>query len=139
MTHYIKDMKRGLILSGMLALGFAVAAPAQAPALAMLNTLEKGSWALKERGSTAAAKTICLGDAKQLIQVRHPQAACSRYIISDSADEVTVHYTCGGSGHGRTTIRRETNRLVQIDTQGMASGMPFSSALEARRISACAP
>jgi hypothetical protein len=50
---------------------------------------------------------------------------------------VTVHYTCPGSGHGRTTIRKETNRLVQIDTQGIASGSPFSRTFEARRGGSC--
>ena len=136
--QYIRHMVRGLIFVASLALGWAVAAPAQAPSLAMLTALEKGNWALKERGSTAAARNICIGETRQFIQVRHPQAACSRYIISDTADEVTVHYTCGGLGHGRTTVRRETNRLVQIDTQGVASGMPFSQALEARRTGVCA-
>ena len=42
-----------------------------------------------------------------------------------------MHYTCPGAGHGRTSIRSETNRLVQIDTQGIADGKPFSQAIEA--------
>jgi Protein of unknown function (DUF3617) len=130
-------MKKGLIFAAIMGLGWAIAAPAQAPTLAMLDQLEKGSWALKDRASGTVLRTVCIGDGKQLIQVRHPQAACSRYIITDSANEVTVHYTCGGQGHGRTTIRRETNRLTQIDTQGVAGGMPFSSSIEARRLGAC--
>jgi hypothetical protein len=130
-------MNRGILFMGLTALGWAIAAPAQTPTLAMLDQLEKGSWALKDRANGAVIRSVCIGDAKQLIQVRHPQAACSRYIISDSANEVTVHYTCGGQGHGRTTIRRETNRLTQIDTQGVAGGMPFSASIEARRMGAC--
>jgi hypothetical protein len=58
-------------------------------------------------------------------------------VINDGAAEVTVHYTCPGAGHGRTTIRKETNRLVQIDTQGIAGGMPFSRTFEARRGGVC--
>ncbi len=130
-------MRTGMMLCVFGAL-WAAPAPAQAPPLAMLNALEKGQWTLRDRGNaTAPPRTVCLGDSRQLIQIRHPQAACSRYIIADGPDEVTVHYTCGDLGHGRTTIRRETNRLVQIDSQGVASGMPFSSAFEARRTGIC--
>src|SRR3546814_2145741 len=72
-----------------------------------------------------------------MIQVYHPGATCSRYVIEDTPNSVTVHYTCPGAGHGRTTIRSETNRLVQIDTQGIAEGRPFSQAIEARRTGGC--
>src|SRR3546814_4279869 len=53
----------------------------------------------------------------RMIQVYHPGATCSRSVIEDTPSSVTVHYTCPGAGHGRTTIRSETNRLVQIDTR----------------------
>jgi hypothetical protein len=132
-------MIKGFLIAIGLVLAFACAAPAQTPSLVMLDALEKGSWALKDRSTGAVSRNICLGDARQLIQIRHPQTVCSRYIITDEANEVTVHYTCGAGGHGRTTIRRETNRLVQIDTQGVAGGMPFSAAMEARRTGVCAP
>ena len=113
---------------------FAAAAPAQAP-FAMLSGLEKGRWTLIERGG--ANRSLCLGDASQLLQIMHPGAQCSRYTIVDTAGEVTVHYTCGRGGHGRTTIRMETPRLVQVGTQGMAGGQPFSHDFEARRTGGC--
>ena len=119
------------------ALAGATAVPAQAPSLAMLDGLEKGSWQLRERGSDTVLQTVCVGDARRMIQIQHPRANCSRYIIEDTPKSVTVHYTCPGAGHGRTTIRSETNRLVQIDTQGIADGKPFSQAIEARRAGAC--
>jgi hypothetical protein len=119
------------------ALAGATAVPAQAPSLAMLDRLEKGSWQLRERGKDAVLQTICVGDARRMIQIYHPRATCSRYVIEDTPDSVTVHYTCPGAGHGRTSIRSETNRLVQIDTQGIADGKPFSQAIEARRAGAC--
>jgi hypothetical protein len=125
---------------GLMALGFvgaATAVPAQAPSLAMLDRLEKGSWQLRERGKDAVVQTVCVGDARRMIQVYHPGATCSRYVIEDTPNSVTVHYTCPGAGHGRTTIRSETNRLVQIDTQGIAEGRPFSQAIEARRTGGC--
>ncbi|MEY4268977.1 MAG: hypothetical protein RLZZ58_193 [Pseudomonadota bacterium] len=113
------------------------AAPAAAPTLAMLDGLEKGQWSLVDRDSREPFKALCVGDARAMIQLIHPRATCSRYVIDDGATEVTVHYTCPGAGHGRTTIRKETNRLVQIDTQGIAGGMPFSRTFEARRGAAC--
>jgi hypothetical protein len=119
------------------ALSGATAVPAQAPSLAMLDRLEKGSWQLRERGQDAVLQTICVGDARRMIQIQHPRATCSRYVIEDTPNSVTVHYTCPGAGHGRTTIRSETNRLVQIDTQGIAEGKPFSQAIEARRTGGC--
>jgi hypothetical protein len=123
----------------LIALGCAGASavPAQAPSLAMLDRLEKGSWQLRERGKDAVLQTICVGDARRMIQIQHPRATCSRYVIEDTPNSVTVHYTCPGAGHGRTTIRSETNRLVQIDTQGIAEGKPFSQAIEARRAGGC--
>ncbi|HMN54434.1 MAG TPA: hypothetical protein PKC32_09620 [Sphingopyxis sp.] len=120
-----------------LGLAAATAVPAQAPSLAMLDRLEKGSWQLRERGKDTVLQTMCLGDARRMIQIEHPRANCSRYIIEDTPNSVTVHYTCPGAGHGRTTIRSETNRLVQIDTQGIAQGRPFSQAIEARRTGGC--
>ena len=119
------------------ALAFAPAVPAQAPSLAMLDRLEKGSWQLRERGKDAVLQTICVGDARRMIQIYHPRSNCSRYVIEDTPTSVTVHYTCPGAGHGRTNIRSETNRLVQIDTQGIADGKPFSQSIEARRTGGC--
>ena len=124
-------------LLGACALAGATAVPAQAPSLAMLDGREKGSWQLRERGSDAVLQTVCVGDARRMIQIQHPRSNCSRYIIEDTPNSVTVHYTCPGAGHGRTTIRAETNRLVQVDTQGIADGKPFSQAYEARRSGAC--
>ena len=124
-------------LLGACSLAGATAVPAQAPSLAMLDGLEKGSWQLRERGSDTLLQTVCVGDARRMIQIQHPRANCSRYIIEDTPKSVTVHYTCPGAGHGRTSIRSETNRLVQIDTQGIADGKPFSQAIEARRAGAC--
>jgi hypothetical protein len=109
---------------------------AQAPGLTMLGELERGSWQVRDRAD-GATRAVCLGDPRQLLQLRHPRGDCSRYVITDTAAEVTVHYTCPGAGHGRTTIRRETNRLVQIDTQGIVGGAPFSDAYEARRMGPC--
>jgi hypothetical protein len=131
------ELVRRIALGGLLACAAVVAVPAQAPTLGMLDTLEKGSWELRPRGGSTAVRSFCLGDARAFIQIQHQRGGCSRYVIADGPDEVTVHYTCPGAGHGRTTIRHETNRLVQIDTQGIAAGAPFSLAFEARRTGPC--
>lgn len=120
-----------------LALGVPVAA--QAPSLAMLDQLEQGQWQLVDRDGMVPMRSICLGDARQLIQLRHERAQCQRFVVEDSLQSVTVSYSCPGTGNGRTTIRRETDRLVQIETQGIARGAPFSMAFEARRTGVCTP
>lgn len=128
--------KRFWLTIAVTASALAVPVAAQAPGLAMLGQLERGLWQLRDReGGTP--RTICLGDARQLLQPQHSGLQCPRYVIEDTASSVTVHYSCAGAGHGHTTIRRETNRLVQVDTQGVAGGAPFSIAYEARRVGAC--
>ena len=130
-----RRMRIAVVLTGALC---ALAAPsaAQRPALAMLSQLEAGRWELRNR-DTGTVERLCLPDAQRLIQLRHPAAACDRLVVDDGASEVTVQYTCRGRGYGRTHIRRETNRLVQIDSQGIAGGLPFEFSAEARRVGAC--
>jgi hypothetical protein len=133
----IGGLRHGLPLALLGAGLVAVPAPAEGPTLAMLDTLEKGSWDLRERSDGPPVRNFCLGDARAFIQLQHTRGGCSRYVIADTANEVTVHYSCAGAGHGRTTIRRETSRLIQIDTQGVAGGAPFSHSYEARRTGGC--
>lgn len=118
---------------------FALATPvvAQAPALAMLHSLEHGQWRLVARGDSAAPGSVCLGDPRQLLQTAHAGMRCSMFTVTDTANVVTVSYDCGASGHGTTTVRRETSRLVQVETQGIVRGAPFSRAFEARHAGAC--
>ncbi|MEQ1509970.1 MAG: hypothetical protein ABL909_06145 [Sphingopyxis sp.] len=124
----------GLSLA-ILAMG--VPAIAQAPSLTMLAQLEQGQWQLVDRDGMVPSRSICLGDARQLIQLRHEGQQCTRFVVEDSPQSVTVSYSCAGTGNGRTTIRRETNRLVQVETQGVFRGSPFSMVFEARRTGVC--
>ncbi|SIN90354.1 hypothetical protein SAMN02745824_2237 [Parasphingorhabdus marina DSM 22363] len=116
---------------------FAASAPAQAPALALLDGLQKGQWTLKPRGSTGAGQQLCLGDPAILLQIRHAQESCSYYVIEDRPQSVRVSYKCGGSDHGVTTIRRESSQLVQIQSQGIKNNAPFSFSVEGRRTGSC--
>ena len=120
------------------AAGFAAPLVAQRPAMAMLSELERGSWEIRTREAGGRTERICLRDARRLIQLRHPADTCETVVVRDTPGEVTVQYTCRGKGYGRTEIRRESNRLVQIDSQGIADGLPFAFAAEARRVGDCA-
>ncbi|MCC6829667.1 MAG: hypothetical protein IT550_15715 [Novosphingobium sp.] len=103
----------------------------------MLDEVESGRWELRMRDPAGAVERICMRDARRLIQMRHPFDNCERLIVNDTPTDVTVQYTCRGRGYGRTHIRRESNRLLQVDSQGIAEGLPFAFVAEARRIGDC--
>lgn len=129
----------GLAALGAVALtALAMPAFAQRPLLAMLDSLEPGLWELRIREVGGGVERICLRDGRRLIQLRHPAAACDRIVVEDSAGEVAVQYTCRGQGYGLTRIRYETPRLIQLDSQGVANGLPFAFAAEGRRVGNCA-
>ena len=113
------------------------AAPALAQgALAMLDSLEKGAWEVRSRDGSNVRK-VCLRTGRELLQLRHRQSNCNRFVVEDGAGEVTVQYTCRGNGYGRTSIRKERADLVQIDSQGIADGKPFQFSAEGRRTGRC--
>ncbi len=114
----------------------AMPATAQAPTLSMLDKLDRGQWVLRIRGS-GEQKRICVRTGRELIQLRHTGPNCSRYVVEDSAGQVTVQYSCAGNGYGRTSIRRETGSLAQIESQGIVDGKPFEFTAEARRTGTC--
>lgn len=116
---------------------FSAAAPAQTPGLVLLEGLKKGAWILKPRGSTEEGQRVCLGDPELLLQIQHGSVSCSRYVIEDSPNNLRVSYKCGGSGHGVTTIRKESSGLVQIQSQGIENNGPFSFSVEGRHSGAC--
>ena len=114
-----------------------LAVPALAQAsLAMLDTLDKGGWEVRYRDGSGTKK-VCVKTGRELIQLRHTDSGCNRFVVEDGSSEVTVQYTCRGNGYGRTSIRKETGALVQIDTQGIADGKPFQCSAEGRRTGAC--
>lgn len=122
--------------AGLFALGLLAPAAAQAPSLAMLGTLEDGQWEVRMRDS-GESRRVCVRSGQELIQLKHGGTGCSRFVVEDGASAVTVQYTCRGNGYGRTSIRRENPSLVQIDSQGIAGGLPFEFSAEARRVGAC--
>lgn len=112
------------------------AAWAQSSKLAMLESLTKGEWTVRFRDNSPPRK-ICLRTGRELIQLQHGQSGCNRFVVEDAAAAVTVQYTCQGNGYGRTSVRRETATLVQLESQGIADGLPFQFSGEARRTGSC--
>lgn len=121
---------------GMVALGLALPVAAQSDGLSMLEGLTKGEWTIKNRDGSVDRK-ICVRTGQELIQLRHEEPDCSRFVVEDEANKVAVQYTCPGNGYGRTNIRKETESLVQLESQGISSGLPFQFAAEARRTGIC--
>jgi len=130
-----RRIKAGLLVA---ATGFMCTVPlaAQADGLEMLHNLSKGEWTINYRDGSSSTQ-ICVRTGEELIQVQHRTSECSRFVVEDGAAKVTVQYTCPGDGYGRTNIRRETRSLVQIESQGIVSGLPFQFVAEARRTGSC--
>lgn len=123
----------GLAVAGAAGLS---AAPAAAPNLKMLNDLMPGRWEIRSR-DMAQLQRICVRNGRELLQLRHNGRTCKRFIVEDAANRVTVTYNCQAAGNGRTTLRQETDKLVQISTQGVDGGSPFAIEAEARYIGGC--
>jgi len=121
--------------AGVLA-ALAVPVLAQGNGLAMLGTLAKGEWTIRQRGG-APDRKVCVRSGAELIQLMHRESGCSQFVVEDGAARVTVQYTCPGNGYGRTSIRRETPALVQLESQGIESRTPFQLTAEARRTGTC--
>lgn len=124
----------GAILLSLTSAAFAFA---QANDLSLLNTLERGQWNLRAVGAEAPLTKICLGNPEVLTQIQHSGVACERYVIRSTANAVTVSYTCKGQGQGLTTIRKESNRIVHIQSQGIRNNAPFSFSVEGRKLGPC--
>lgn len=127
------------IAGGLFAL-LAFAGPtlaAQRPSLAMLDLLQPGQWEVRDRDLAGGRSRICIESGRRLIQIRHMREACRSFTVQDTSDTVTVHYTCPGNGYGQTSVRFESAQLVQLETQGIAQGLPFNLRAEVRRVGAC--
>lgn len=131
-----KLLRRGAAVAAAV-VAFAAPAIGGSQSLDMLDQLDSGRWEVRLREAGSVPQRMCIDSGRRFIQLRHQSDSCERFIIQDGASDVTVQYTCRGRGYGRTHIRRETNRLVQIDSQGIAQGLPFEFSAEARRVGDC--
>lgn len=138
----MKFSKLKLGIAAFLAVGTAatgIAAQGDAPDL--LQSLERGLWQLRAVGggvSTAGTSQYCVADPRMLAQLKHgANAQCSHFVVRSTPTSVTISYSCKGSGQGLTTIRKESPRLIQIQSQGIHDGSPFSFSVEGRRSAGC--
>lgn len=126
--------------AGAIALGavVALAAPlaAQGGSTATFRQLRLGTWEIRERGEDRASR-VCVRSERDLVQLRHRGETCRRVVVDDNGTSATVQYSCGGSGYGRTQIRRESPDLVQLRSDGIDRGAPFSFEAEGRRVGEC--
>ena len=124
-------------LTGLLFLAVTSAATgaAHAPRSAALDAVQPGQWTLKEKDG--GSRSLCIADARMLMQVQHGAAQCSRFVVADSPRTATVHYTCPGAGHGHSTISVEDKTQFHLQTQGVLSGEPFETEYEGRRTGRC--
>lgn len=104
---------------------------------AMTPSVERGVYEIRARGASAPLRRQCVASVDQLVQIRHPGAACKRFTISSDARTINVSYECSPGNTGQTLIRMETPRLAQIDAQGLAGNMPFNDHYEARKVGEC--
>ena len=138
-------MKRAFFMGSLGAIAAAISAAtllsvspveAQGNSLSLLRTLEPGEWELRFRGSDTP-KRLCIRSGEAFIQLRHSGRACRRFVVEEGERDVTVQYTCAKDGYGRTNVKRESKRLVQLEGQGIVDGAPFQFSAEARRVGSC--
>ena len=130
--------RKALFLSMIgISLGCSGVVAAQSAGLDALSRLEHGEWELRERDSARPPRRICIGDANQLLQPRHPNQQCKRFVVRDGPQRASVTYDCADAGQGSTDVRVETSRLVQIASQGVSDGAPFVLAIEGRHVGMC--
>jgi hypothetical protein len=123
--------------AALVAISTLSSAAADAPVPTALAALQSGQWQLRSLDAGVPPKTICLGDPRVLLQLKHDRATCSRTVITNNATQTVVLYSCNRRGNGRTSIRVETPRVVQIESQGIADKAPFDVAYEGRRVGNC--
>ena len=131
-------MKTAKTIAIALAATFSVAASAYAaqPSFS-LRTLERGEWTLRDKADDfRLVRKLCVRDPRVLVKLHHPGQRCEIHRLSGDAREVVFSYSCQ-SGSGSTAIRRETDRLVQIRSQGLDRGAPYAFDYEARKTGSC--
>lgn len=115
-----------------------LAATGPAKPLAIATVMESGNWQLRELDSTTALRSLCISDPASLLQIQHGMANCTHAVIDDRPMEATVHYSCPGAGHGRTTLKLESGHRFMLETQGIDHGAPFAARYEGMKTGACA-
>lgn len=96
-----------------------------------------GLWEVSRSATGANADRRCVPSASVLAQWEHRSAQCTRTVVSSTASEAIIHYTCPGGGFGQSKLKVITPRTLRIETQGISDGFPFNYVLHARRVGDC--
>lgn len=131
----LKRLVRPAVAGALLLVGTAGATAQRGPVLNALSGIERGQWQLKS--PDGAVRGLCLGNPAAMLQIMHGNTQCEHFVMENTPRSATIRYTCPSHGHGRTTILVDTPRVVNIETQGVANGAPFSERFEARRVGTC--
>lgn len=139
MRRIFSTTARGICVLGLtLAAGGGIAWGQPDRPMVALGQLEPGLWEIRELDNgRAKPRPICLGDPAVLIQLEHRQITCSRLVIANEPQLLTVHYVCPFNGFGQTSVRVQSSRLARIETQGIVNNAPFSYRSELRRLGHC--
>tara|TARA_R100001129_G_scaffold125643_1_gene88026 strand:- start:568 stop:975 length:408 start_codon:yes stop_codon:yes gene_type:complete len=134
----MRHLKIGAAAALGLTAGAIFAAPlaASTATTALFGQLRFGEWEFRERGEDRSRR-VCLRTERDLVQLRHRGQNCTRILIEEKGSSATVQYSCNGAGYGRTQIRRESADLVQLRSDGIDRGSPFSVEAEGRRVGNC--
>ena len=62
-----------------------------------LASLQPGQWQLRSTTAGTPPKTLCIGDPRILLQLRHGALSCNRFIITNEASYAVVNYSCAGT------------------------------------------
>lgn len=140
----IQSLGKKSKLSVLLAAGTITAGSglAQSAPLNLLDTLERGMWQFHAVGggdTGTSVNKLCAENSSKLVQIQHYSNTCSQLVLRSTPNSVTINYNCKGAGQGTTTIRKETSKLIHIDSQGIKNGAPFAFNIEARMIGSCTP
>lgn len=126
-------MKTKLTLIGLTAAAFAL----MAAALPAIIADSGGLWEVSRSATGANAERRCVPSAQVLAQWEHRQLPCTRTVVTATATEAVINYTCPGGSFGRSMLKVITPRTLRIETQGISDGFPFNYVLHARRIGEC--
>jgi hypothetical protein len=126
-------VEKYLITGGLALASLALGAATLPPVIAGSG----GYWEVSRSATGVRPTKLCVPQAVLFAQWEHRRARCKREVISSSATDSVVSYTCPSGDFGRSHIRVITPRTLRIETQGISQGFPFNYTLHARRIGDC--
>ena len=101
-----------------------------------LNAVAQGEWRLSEIDGPGRM-SVCVADPGTLLQLRQSGTSCTRFVLDSDRSSVTAHYTCGGTGHGRSVLTVRSAHSIKLETQGITRGAPFAADYDGRLVGPC--